>query len=158
MEAQPALTALLRTLEQEEAEIVELIQLATEERSALIASDFPAVDSVTERMLQVAERIDRHEQRRQQLLNELGNAGAGLNEIVALAENHSVGGFPDARERLLERTGELQDLQEQNAQLILSAAKLRERWLAMLTRLANPTYGAGGQQQANESRFLSRSA
>jgi hypothetical protein len=156
MDTRSVLEQLLATLAEEEARVLELVQLASRERDALVNSDYATLNAVTETMLQAAGRLDSCEERREALLAALGKEGAGLNEIVALAELHGMDGFSRKGEQLRESTAQLQELQEQNARLILSAAQLRERWLNMLTRLTSPAYGSGNE--ASGHRFLSRSA
>jgi flagellar biosynthesis/type III secretory pathway chaperone len=158
VEPRDALSALLATLEEEETEIVALLELAAAEHSALISSDFTQLDDITARMLRIADRLEHTESRRTELLHELGTPGAGLREVADLAEHHGMNGFTGASQRLMEITAQLQEAQEQNARLILSAARLRERWLAMLTRMANPTYTPEGASGDQGYRFVSKSA
>ena len=158
MTPQDALRELLAILEEEESSIVTLLELASAEHSALLASDFPRLDDVTAKMLRLAERLESAEERRSQLLRSLGIPGAGLTEVAELAEGYGMNEFGDAKVRLLDASMQLQDAQEQNARLVLSAARMRERWLAMLTRMANPTYTADGANGDQGYRFVSKSA
>lgn len=158
MPERDALGALLALLEEEESSIVALLGLASAEHDALVSSDFSRLDDITARMLRIAERLEHAEVQRSQLLRSLGIPGAGLTEVAELAESHGMDGFGDAKERLLDATTRLQDAQEQNARLVLSAARMRERWLAMLTRMANPTYNADGARGDQGYRFVSKSA
>lgn len=153
-----ALQQLLETLEAEEEHILQLIELAGREREALVANDFSAMDDITGSMLGVAGELETCEERRASLLAELGRDGASLKELVALAEDEGIDGFSLRGERLEGAVGQLQELQEQNARLIISASNLRERWLGMLTRLASPTYTQRGHETSAGARLVSRSA
>jgi flagellar biosynthesis/type III secretory pathway chaperone len=158
VETRDALATLLGLLEEEEGAIVSLLELAGAEHTALIESDFKQLDDITIRMIRIAEKLEAAEEQRSQLLRSLGIPGAGLAEVAKLAETHGMHDFAPAKERLLDATTRLQDTQEQNARLVLSAARMRERWLAMLTRMANPTYTADGANGDQGYRFVSKSA
>ncbi len=158
MAPRDALSELLALLEAEESSIVALLDLASAEHNALIASDFKRLDDITAKMLRIAERLEAAEEQRSQLLRSLGIPGAGLTEVAQLAESHGMNQFGMAKTRLLDASTRLQDAQEQNARLVLSAARMRERWLAMLTQMANPTYTADGASGDRGYRFVSKSA
>jgi len=153
-----ALQAVVEVLLREEGLLLALIEQAGKERQALIDSDFEALGEVTREMLQTAADLEAQEQRRDQLLASLGLEGATLTTLIEGAAGDSPAALSGARDRLLERAGELRHAQEQNANLLLSAATMRERWLRLLTNMASPTYGARGEQRSNDQRFLSRSA
>ncbi|MDZ7729059.1 MAG: flagellar export chaperone FlgN [Dehalococcoidia bacterium] len=113
---------------------------------------------MTESMLAVAGELESCEELRATLLAEIGQEGASLKELVAVAEDEGIDGFSLRGDRLTGAVGQLQELQEQNARLIISASNLRERWLGMLTRLASPTYNQRGHEPSAGARLVSRSA
>lgn len=153
------LDELLQTLLEEEATLSKLLGLALEEQEALVESDFDAIDSVSAQMAEVAGVLESLEQRREQLMESVGQAGCTFEELAALADNHGVGGFSEARTRLAVAARELREAQECNANLIMGAMRLRERWLGLLAGMEAPTYGAGGRQELSQGRgFVSRSA
>ena len=158
MAPRDALSELLALLEAEESSIVALLDLASAEHNALISSDFTRLDDITARMLRIAEKLESTEEQRSQLLRSLGIPGAGLTEVAQRAESHGMNQFAHAKVRLLDASTRLQDAQEQNARLVLSAARMRERWLAMLTQMANPTYTPDGASGDQGYRFVSKSA
>lgn len=152
------LERLLDVLLRQERALAGLVQLAFEEQSAIVHSDYDAIQSVSARMLGHVEQIDALDVERATLTSRIGNV-AGLDELEPLADTLGVDGFGEARERLLALAAQLREAQEQNARLILGAVKLRERWLALLTGLGSPTYGSAGRQQMSQERgIVSRSA
>jgi len=151
-----ALEQLLSTLTREESLIGTLLELGLRERDALVNSDYAALNDVTAAMIDAADRMDACEAERESLLSELGKKGASLQEIVELAVSHGVEGFSAKGSDLRHQVDALHDIQEQNASLLISAARLRERWLTMLTRLSSASYGPDGTQGGY--RLLSRSA
>lgn len=158
MNAAALLEELLDVLLRQEAALGELVELAIEEQSAIIHSDYAAIHRVSEQMLAVSNAIDRLDERRAELASRLGHQGA-LDELAQAAEDLGVDGFGPARERLLAQATRLRQAQEENARLILGAVRVRERWLALLTGLAAPTYGSAGRQQLRQERgIVSRSA
>lgn len=156
MEARAALEQLLVTLAEEETHIARLLQLGLRERDALVASDYDALNEVTAAMLATADDMDECEARRAALLDTLGKHGAGLDEIATFAGQFGFHGISEKGDTLRASIYALREVQEQNAQLLLSATRLRERWLAMLTRLSNPSYGPDSETPGY--RLLSRSA
>src|SRR5438477_425806 len=62
------LEALLEVLAREKALLEELFELAQEEQQALLSSDFPAIQYVSDRMLYAARRIDVLEEERESTL------------------------------------------------------------------------------------------
>ena len=156
--APSAFQAIVEVLLREEGLLLALIEQVAKERQALIDSDFDALSEVTQAMLKTAAELDQQESRRDELLAALGLEGATLTSLLESAAGDSPEELSDARERLLERAEELRSAQEQNANLLLSAATMRERWLRLLTNMASPTYGARGEQRSQDQRFISRSA
>lgn len=156
MDTRTALEQLLATLTAEEAQIAELLQLGLRERDALVNSDYEELNAVTVAMLEAASRLDQCEAQRASLLTSLGRDGAGLDEIAAFAAQFDFDGFSKKGADLRARILALHEVQEQNAQLLLSAARLRERWVTMLTRLSSASYGPDGD--SGSYRLLSRSA
>ena len=152
------LEQLLRLLVKEESELVRLIELAHQERDALVTSDYVALTAVSEEMLAVAETLDAFEEERAGLLQAMNAPDATLGELEPLAVAAGVDGLAEARARMLAQTAELQEAQEQNARLILSATRLRERWFRLLSGMDSATYTQAGQAQQGGQRFVSRSA
>jgi len=149
---------LLDLLLQQEGALASLVQLAFEEQNAIVHSDYDAIHVISAKMLAAAEQLDALDEQRVALTSLLGNFDS-LDELVPLADSLGVEGFGETRDRLLQQAAQLRQAQEQNAQLILGAVKLRERWLALLTGLGAPTYGAAGQQELRQERgIVSRSA
>ncbi len=156
MDTRSALEQLLATLTEEESHIAELLQLGLRERDALVSSDYEALNAVTALMLDAADRMDQCEVRREALLVDLERHGAGLTAITELAVQLGMDDFSQKGKDLRASVDALRDVQEQNAQLILSATRLRERWLSMLTRMSSPSYGP--DSDTTGYRFLSRTA
>ncbi|MGH2633111.1 MAG: flagellar export chaperone FlgN [Tepidiformaceae bacterium] len=151
--------SVLETLLLEERELAALVVLAVEEQTALVASDYGEMTRIGELMLVRADVLGGLEQRREQLLHELGVGDATLDTLLPLADDLGITGFGEARERLLGKAAELRENQERNARLLLSAMKLHEKWVNMFAAIASSTYGADGQQSMRAGRqFVSKSA
>jgi hypothetical protein len=143
----------------EEETLGPLLTLAGEEQDALVRSDFDAVDAISSRMTTVAAELEALELRREQLMESAGQSGCSFEELAEFADNHGVDGFDDARMRLGRAARELREVQECNANLILSAMRVRERWVALVAGLVPSTYGAEGRQHLKPGRgIVSRSA
>jgi flagellar biosynthesis/type III secretory pathway chaperone len=154
-----ALSHVIDLLLEEERLLAALVTLALEEQQALIASDFPRIESVSHQMIETAREIEAREEERRALLASLGPDIESLDDLAALAENLGVTGFAPTRDRLLQRAGELRAAQEANARLVLSAIRLRDRWASILSGHLSPTYSPQGQTTLQErSGFVSRSA
>ena len=154
-----ALGELLATLLTEEQTLGDLLALAVEEQDALVRSDFGAVDALSERMAKVAAQLESLELRREQLMESVGQSGGSFEELARLADNHGVDGFDAARSRLGQTARELREAQECNANLILSAMRVRDRWMTLMAGLTSSTYGAEGRQELKRGRgIVSRSA
>lgn len=150
---------LLHLLLREEEALLNLVRLAGREQEALIASDYAAIESVSAEMAIAAQLLDGLERERETLLEAIGCRSGGLADVAEIALRAGVPGFEQARLRLLDAATELRDVQERNARLLLSAAKLRERWLSLLAGMASSTYGAEGRQELQQARrFVSKSA
>lgn len=157
-EQRERLGELAGVLRQQESLLGELVRLSKEEQDALVQSDFGAIHRASERMLAVSQDLDGLDAQRETLVTGFGPIET-LEELVPLAEALGVEAFTTLRDALMAKAGELRDLQEANARLILNASKLRERWYGMLAGLSSPTYGAGGKQEFRSARdILSRSA
>ena len=144
---------------EEEDALTELIRLALEEQEALVQSDFDGITSISNRMVEVANTIERFEGDRLNLLRSVGAEALTLEELLPLADDLGVSGFAEARLRLGARARELRDAQEQNARLLLNAMKLRDRWANMLGGHLAPGYGSDGRRNVSNSRgTVSRSA
>jgi hypothetical protein len=156
--AKNTIEQLLRLLVKEEGELVRLIELAHQERDALVSSNYAALAAVSEEMLAVAGMLEGFEEERARLLQDLDTPGATLGDLEPLAVAAGVDGLAEARARMLAQTAELQEAQEQNARLILSATRLRERWFRLLAGMDSATYTQAGQAQQGGQRFVSRSA
>lgn len=145
-------------LEQEDSLHV-LIDLAADEQSALLSSDYAAIEHVSSLMHVAADRIEALQFQRVQLAAELGNAEATLEELLPIASELGIEGLAEARLRMAALAAELQESQERNARLLLSAVKLRERWVNHLAGMHQSTYGSEGKQQLSQARgIVSRSA
>jgi len=153
------LEGVLDTVLAETDEIAALVGLALEERAALVASEYDQIARLSDAMTVRADTMAALERRRDELLRELALPDATLDELRLLADRLGVEGFGEARESLRRQVAELQQVQESNARLLLSAMKLHEKWMAMFAALAFPTYDAGGQQESRAGRpMLSRTA
>jgi flagellar biosynthesis/type III secretory pathway chaperone len=153
------LEEVLVLLVEEEAALASLIQLALDEQQALVESDFDRISSVSARMLDAANAIERIETNRLNLLRSVGAESFTLEELLPLADDLGVSGFAEARLQLGTRAQELRDAQEQNARLLLNAMKLRDRWANMLAGYIAPGYGSSGRRNVNDARgTVSRSA
>ena len=145
-------------LEQEEA-LQRLLSLAFEEQQALVTSDYAAIERVSSAMHVAADRIDALEHQRARLAASLGNAEATLEQLLPLAKELGIEGLAESRLRMAALAAELQEAQEGNARLLLSAVKLRERWVNHIAGMQSSTYGAAGKQDMTQARgIVSRSA
>lgn len=146
--------ALLRTLAVEEAILAELTAHAHALRRALVVSDFERVRSVAREMERVGHKLRDAEDERERIVAGIAGPGAGIAQLDGLA----IPGLDGARARLLAAVEALQEAQEQNANIILGASKLVDRWLGVIVRLVDPTYGAEGKpRHTGEPRFVSKS-
>ncbi|MEO8538507.1 MAG: flagellar protein FlgN [bacterium] len=153
------LTEVLALLKEEEDALSGLLDLAIDEQSALIDSDFDRISSVSNQMLESASKIDAIEARRLNLLRTVHAESMTLEELLPLAEDLGINGFALARGQMLARARELKEAQEQNARLLLNAMKLRDRWANLLGGFAAPGYSNKGRRNTNASRgTVSRSA
>jgi len=153
------LREVLALLCEEELALAGLITLALDEQQALVESDFDAINAISARMLTVAETIERVEANRLNLLRSVGADGLSLEELLPVADDLGVHGFPEARLQLGARAQELRDAQEQNARLLLNAMKLRDRWANLVAGYFTPGYGSDGRRNVSDSRgTVSRSA
>ncbi len=151
--ARPRLEALLEVLAREAALLEELIELAREEQRALLSSDFPAIQYVSDRMLYTARRIDVLEEERESTVGLL-QPGATLAELMPLAEEERVEGLAPMCDNLVQRLIDYRDIQERNAQLILASIKIRERWVGVLAGMAPQTYGSEGRGNIRQRNGL----
>jgi hypothetical protein len=152
------LEQLLRLLVKEEGELVHLIELAHEERDALVSSNYTMLTAISDEMLSVAGTLEGFEEERAELLQALNAPDATLGDLEPLAVAAGLDGLAEARARMLAQAAELQEAQERNARLILSATRLRERWFRLLAGMDSTTYTQAGQTQQSGQRFVSRSA
>ena len=153
------ITEVLALLCEEEQALAALISLALEEQQALVQSDFEAISTISARMLESSNAIERIEENRLNLLRSAGAEALSLEELLPLADDLGVEGFAAARLALGARAQELQDAQEQNARLLLNAMKLRDRWANLLGGYLAPGYGSNGRRNVSDSRgTVSRSA
>lgn len=160
MEARAAvLREVLAILCLEEQALSELFALALEEQAALIQSDFEALNTVSNRMLDAAGRVEELEVERLNLLRSVDAESLTLEELLPLADDLGVTGFAAARLELGTRARELKDAQEQNARLLLNAMKLRDRWANLVGGYTSGGYGNNGRRKAGNARgTVSRSA
>jgi len=149
----------LDLLLEEERQLSTLLDLALQEQSALIASDFQRIAMVSESMQAASARIEAVEESRLNLLRTFGAETLTLQELAPLADDLGVDGFAAARGQLLARAKELRDAQELNARLLLNAMKVRDRWANLLGGFAAPGYSSDGRRQSSATRgAISRSA
>lgn len=154
-----ALGAILAVLLEEEQGLLRLNELALAEQRALVSSDYDEIERVSHEMHIVADQIESSELRRVRMMGAVAESEATLSEILALADRHGVDGFRDASTRMILLVDKLRAAQEGNARLLLSAVKLRERWVNHVAGMHASTYGAEGKQQIRQSRgIVSRSA
>ena len=145
---------LLRVLVTEEAVLVELTRLAGELRRALVASNFERVNAVARQMDRASRTLRDAERERERIVAEMAGPGATVRDL----DGSAIPGLDDARARLAAAVESLQDTQEQNASIILGASRLVDRWLGVIVRLVDPTYGAEGKAfHGGEPRFVSKS-
>ena len=153
------LASVLELLLEEERQLAGLFDLALQEQSALIESDFDRISRVSESMQELASNIESLEVKRLNLLKTAGAEALSLQELLPLADDLGVGGFAAARLQLVARAQELRDAQEQNARLLLNAMKLRDRWANLLGGLVAPGYSSDGRRNSTATRgTVSRSA
>ncbi len=153
------LQEVLELLCSEEQALARLFVLALEEQAALVASDFDAISSVSEQMLEAASRVETLEERRLNLLRSFDAESLSLEELLPLADDLGVTGFASVQLQLGARAQELKDAQEQNARLLLNAMKVRDRWANLVGGYVSPGYGNNGRRNVNASRgTVSRSA
>ncbi len=153
------LAQVLELLCEEERALADLLNLALDEQSALIESDFERISHVSDQMLERAGGIERLESKRLNLLRSAGAESLTLEELLPLADDLGVSGFGAARLQLVARAQELRDAQEQNARLLLNAMKLRDRWANLLGGMVAPGYSSTGRRNTNATRgTVSRSA
>ena len=153
------LASVLELLLEEERHLSALLDLALQEQSALIESDFDRIARVSESMQDLASAIESLEAKRLNLLKTAGADALSLQELLPLADDLGVGGFAAARLQLVARAQELRDAQEQNARLLLNAMKLRDRWANLLGGFVAPGYSSDGRRQTSAARgTVSRSA
>ena len=155
----PALEALVTLLGQEEATLAELLRLADRMRDALIASDFALLDEAVRSMSDAGDNLDDLERDRERIVSGLADGALSIDATIALADELGVPALSDRRSRVAALALDLQQAQERNAQLVLGAVRLRERWVNILAGMVAPTYGARGRQNVAASRrFVSKSA
>ena len=153
------LEALVTTLGEEEAILAELLRLADRMRDALIASDIALLDEAARCMAEAGDRLDQVERDREQFVSGLGDSPLSFGAAIVLADELGVRSLGDCRRRLAGLALDLQQAQERNAQLVLGAVRMRERWFNILAGMIAPTYSARGRQNASASRrFVSKSA
>lgn len=153
------LASVLELLLEEERQLAGLFDLALQEQSALIESDFDRISRVSESMQDLASGIESLEVKRLNLLKTVGADALSLQELLPLADDLGVGGFAAARLQLVARAQELRDAQEQNARLLLNAMKLRDRWANLLGGFVAPGYSSDGRRHTSAQRgTVSRSA
>ncbi len=156
--ARPIELLLFLLLREEEA-LLHLVQLAGREQAALISSDYALIESVSLEMADAAKALEGLERERETLMEAIGCGRGSVTDVSELAIQAGIAGFEPVRVRLLHAASELRDAQERNARLLLSAAKMRERWLSLLAGMASSTYGSEGRQELHQSRrFVSKSA
>lgn len=159
MSAAHVLERVLELLLHEERHLSRLLALALEEQSALLESNFERITATSAAMIEAANAIEALESERLNLLRTIGAEDRTIEELLSLAGDLGVAGFAEARLALSLRARELKDAQERNANLLLNAMRLRDRWANMLGGFTSPTYGARGNRTSREgSGFVSRSA
>lgn len=159
MAAPHVLERVLELLIHEERYLSMLLALALEEQSALLESNFERITATSAAMIEAANAIEALESERLNLLRTIGAEDRPIEELLSLADDLGIPGFAEARLALSVRAHELKDAQDRNANLLLNAMKLRERWTNMLGGFTSPTYGAQGKRTARDgSGFVSRSA
>jgi nucleotide-binding universal stress UspA family protein len=153
------LDLLLQLLVREEAAMLALIQLAGREQAALVSSDYAAIELVANEMQTSASVLEVLEREREVLMEAIGAPGSSLADVAQLAARAGIPGVAETRSRLLAGAEALREAQERNARLILSAARLRERWFSLLAGLTSSTYGSEGRQELQQARrVVSKSA
>lgn len=154
-----ALRAILTLLLQEEQGLLRLNALALAEQAALVSSDYAEIERVSNEMNLVADQVETLELERARMMGAVGEADATLRELLPLADLHGVEGLRAASGRLIELADQLREAQEDNARLLLSAVKLRERWVNLFAGMRASTYGSEGKQEIRQTRgIVSRSA
>lgn len=154
-----AFEEILEILHQEEVSLARLLAFALEEQAALIESDFGRIDRVSNQMLEAAATIEGLGKSRSSILRSLDSEGLSLEGLCPVAEGLGVTGFASARHRLLARALELKTVQEQNARLLLTAIKLRDRWANLLGGFVAPGYASNGRRDAGTTQgTVSRTA
>lgn len=154
-----SLRSVLAVLLEEENKLIRLNALARAEQHALVSSNYDEIERVSNEMHAAADQIDALESQRSGMIGALGLPDVTLTDLLPLAEHYGVDGLREASERMLRLAADLRAAQEGNARLLLSAVKLRERWVNHVAGMHASTYGAAGKQQIRQSRgIVSRSA
>lgn len=146
------LQVLLDTLLREEKLLERLTYLSQGQRQALINSKFADVETVNDDMVAAANDLVPLEAQRVALIERLGVET--LSDATALAEELGVAGFASAHGRLRDAAAEFRSGQERNASLVLSAIRLREKWMTFLGGRMAPTYDAGGKREIAQQRQI----
>jgi len=150
----PVLEALVATLGREETTLAQLLHLADRMRDALIGSDFALLDETVHSMSEAGDNLDGLERDRECVVAGLAEGALSFDAAIALADAVGVPALRDRRSRIAALALDLQQAQERNAQLVLGAVRLRERWVNILAGMVAPTYGARGRQNVAASRRL----
>ena len=148
------LREILAVLLEEESSMVRLNALALDEQHALVSSDYGEIERVSHEMHLVADQVESAELRRARLMSANGHADASLSDLLALADLHGVTELRAASMRMVALAEQLRNAQEGNARLLLSAVKLRERWVNHVAGMHASTYGSEGKQELRQSRGI----
>ncbi len=152
-----ALQPLRDVLLREEVLLRQLLQAADQMRDALINSDFALLEAASQTMREAGDELDQVENERQSALE--AAAAPSIDAALATTTAPARQDLEALVDRLRGTALDLRVAQERNAQLILGAARLRDRWYNLLVGMAAPTYGATGRQRAAAGRrFVSKSA
>jgi hypothetical protein len=161
MDGEPSrFESLLPLLLGEEQTLNALVDAAGRLGHALVVPDYDAILLISEELTALSAGMERLERNRVALTGELGFAAeAALSAIADAAEAEGTTVLRVIRERMLARARELQTIQERNAALVLSAVRLRDRWVNLLAGMMTGTYSSGGRAEMQQDRrIVSKSA
>lgn len=154
-----AARALTELLEHEETLVAELLRLAVAQQSAIVHGEYAEIDRLSAELESTANHLDGLQVQRDEFARTAFGAGTTLAGIAGAVTGPEGGRLGAVRASLASRAGQLAAQQERNANLLLGAMRLHDRWMNLLAGMARSTYGAGGRQEFQQTRgIVSRSA
>lgn len=159
MGTQESYEKLLDVLQRQEAALGALVVIAERQQDALVTSNYEGIERSAREMAQATVIVAELDIQRIGTLSEMGREDASISDLVEAAAGAGVSGFAETRDGLDRAMSALRTVQEINAQIILSASKLAERWAGALAGLVGSTYGPEGKAAMGDAGgFVSRQA